>query len=74
MAKGDLHVEQWAGAWTIAEEGDSRRSRQQLERLGSPDQAWRIALYYGESSGVDVFLHMKGRVTKEALFRSATRR
>ena len=71
MAKGDLHVEGKAGNWLIEEEGDSPRSRQLVEKLGSPDQAWRIALYYAEGSLVDAFLHMNGNISKEEHFRPA---
>ena len=69
MAEGDYHVEYRGGAWVIEEEGRSKSTRKQVESLATPDQAWRIALFYAQSAGVDAFLHEDRKNPREQRFR-----
>ena len=69
MAEGDLHVEQKRGAWQIEEEGTSKWGLRLVEQLASREQAWHVALYYAQSSKVDVFLHERGEIQEEKRFR-----
>ena len=74
MAKGDLHVEQKRGAWQVEEEGHSPTSRQIVEQLANREQAWRVALFYAQTSNVDVFLHDDRKIKEEKRFRPQERR
>ena len=75
MAQGDIHVEQKRGGWQVETEGFSATSaRALIEQLATRDQAWRVAVFYGQTSGVDVFLHEDGKVKDEKRFREPRRR
>ena len=69
MAKGDIHVEQKRGAWQVEAEGFSPTTRELVEQLATRDQAWRVAVYYAQTSSVDVFLHERGDIKEEKRFR-----
>ena len=71
MAQGDLHVEQKRGAWQVEEEGHSPVSRQLVEQLANREQAWRVALFYAQTSNVDAFLHDDRKIQEEKRFRPA---
>lgn len=74
MAQGDLHVEQKRGAWQVEEEGHSSSSRQIVEQLANSEQAWHVAVFYGRTACVDVFLHDGRRIKQEERFRPDPRR
>jgi hypothetical protein len=65
MANGDYHVEQKQGGWIIEQEGERKSDRKVVEKLANSDQAWKVALYYAQSAGVDAFLHDDHRGIKE---------
>lgn len=71
MAEGDYHVENQGGRWVIEQEGYSKRTRKHVETLATPDQAWRIAVYYAQAESVDVFLHEDRKRPREERFRPA---
>lgn len=73
MAEGDYHVENQGGRWVIEQEGYSKRTRKHVETLATPDQAWRIAVYYAQSENVDVFLHEDRKKPREERFRPKKR-
>jgi len=74
MAEGDYHVEARSGTWIIEQEGSRKSQRQHVETLANADQAWRIAVYYAQAGGVDVFLHEHRSIKKAEHFREGRRR
>lgn len=73
MAQGDYHVENKGGRWVIEQEGYSKNTRQHVETLATPDQAWQIAVFYARAAGVDVFLVEDRKKPREQRFREGRR-
>jgi hypothetical protein len=74
MAEGDYHVENKGGRWVIEQEGYSKNTRQVVETLATPDQAWQIAVFYARAGKVDVFMVEDRKKPREERFREDPRR